>query len=173
MDTVGFMDVMRFCGKHIIEIFCFLSLFIEISPIKFNPLSWLLNLINKPVREDIAKMREEFMEEIKNVKDELKHDIGDIQESQTLQDEKIAELIKTNEMAEVSNIRWDIIRFSNSIETGIKHNRDEYRHIKDEYAKFKNLLTKYDMSDIAVEEEVEKINKHYNDHKTNTSEIYF
>lgn len=167
-----FMDVIKFCAKHIIEIFCFLSLFVEISPIKINPISWLLNLINKPVREDIAVMKEEFKEEINNIKKELKEDIEKMQESQILQDERIEELVKTNEMSEISRLRWDIIVFSNSLDNGQKHNRDEYRHIKDEYIRIKSLIDKYEMNDIQLEEEIEKVNKHYNEHKTEAL-IYF
>ena len=82
------------------------------------------------------------------------------------------ELIYSNEMAEISRIRWTIIEFSNSLANGQLHVRDEYRHIKDEYKKYEGLIEKYDLENGIVTEEIEKINNHYNEFK-DTPSVYF
>ena len=75
-------------------------------------------------------------------------------------------------MAEISRIRWEIIEFSNSIENDQLHVRDEYRHIKDEYKKYELLIKKYNLENGIITEEIEKINKHYDENK-NSNSVYF
>lgn len=172
MDSVTASDVFKFCTSHLVEIIAFVSLFVELTPVKFNPISALLGLINKSVREDIALLKEELTENINSVKSELKDDISNLKDQEQLAEEKINELVKASEMAEISRIRWEIIEFSNSIDNAQLHIRDEYRHIIDENEKYHQLIKKYDLSNGLIDEEMEKINKHYNENKNSTS-VYF
>ena len=172
MENITLMEVFNFCMKHILEIIAFVSIFVEIAPIKLHPISFILDLINKPVREDIAKLKESITENINEVRKEFKKDLSAVQERQDLEEERICELIKTNEMNEISRIRWEIIEFSNSIANGQKHIRDEYRHIKDENRRYHELIEKYELSNGLIDEEMEKINAHYEFNKKSAS-VYF
>jgi hypothetical protein len=165
-------DVWKFLVDNIFAVICFISLFVEIIPVKFDPISTLLKWLNKSVREEIKNMREEVMQNIDSVKEELRQDISILQEKQEAQDDRIAELVKSNEMAEISRIRWEIIEFSNSIDNGQVHIRDEYRHIKDENRRYHDLIDKYDLNNGVIDEEMDKINRHYDQNKDNAS-IYF
>ena len=57
---ITFSQFLKFCTSHLIEIIAFISLFVELTPIKFNPISTILGWINKSLREDIAVMKEEL-----------------------------------------------------------------------------------------------------------------
>jgi len=172
MEDVTLIEVINFCIKHILEIIAFISIFVEFAPIKLHPISFILDLINKPVREDIAKLKESITENINEVRKDFKKDLNAVQERQELEEERISELIRTNEMNEISRIRWEIIEFSNSITNGQKHIRDEYRHIKDENRRYHELIKKYELSNGLIDEEMEKINAHYESNKKSVN-VYF
>ena len=168
----GLQSVLTCMSYHIVEIIIFLSIFIEVSKVKFNPISSLIKFIFKPIRTEIEELRKEFKEDIKNLRDDLTNQIDSLREDQEKEKEAIDELIYSNEMAEISRIRWTIIEFSNSLTNGQLHVRDEYRHIKDEYRKYEGLIEKYDLENGIVTEEIEKINKHYEENK-DTPSVYF
>ena len=172
MENITLMDVFNFCAKHLLELIAFISIFIEITPIKIKPISFLLNLINKSVREDISNLDTSIKSNIEDVKNEFIKDMKEVKERQNLEEQKIMELIKTNEMNEISRIRWEIIEFSNSINNDQKHIRDEYRHIKDENRRYHELIEKYNMNNGLIDEEMEKINRHYEQHKESAN-VYF
>lgn len=158
-------SILNWSSNHVIEIIIFLGLFVEFSKIKINPISAILKFIFKPIRKEITDFREEMRIDMENLRKELKEEINSIRLDQEKEQETLNELIYANEMAEISRIRWEIIEFANSIGNGQIHLRDEYRHIKDDYNKYKSLIKKYDLKDIDVDEEMEKIEKHYKDHK--------
>lgn len=165
-------SILIWMSHHVVEIIIFLSVFVEVSKIKFKPLSALFKFIFKPIHNEIEEMREEFKKEIKDLKDDLTTQIESIREDQEKEKHAIDELIYSNEMAEISRIRWSIIEFSNSLTNGQLHVRDEYRHIKDEYKKYERLVEKYDLENGIVTEEIDKIEKHYLENKNNPS-VYF
>ena len=90
-------------------------------------------------------MKEEFKKEIEDLRKDLTNQIDSLREDQEKEKEAIDELIYSNEMSEISRIRWEIIEFSNSIENGQLHVRDEYRHIRDEHKKYESLIQKYNL----------------------------
>lgn len=175
-DSTLFVNALQkilvWMSQHVIEIIIFLSIFIEVSKIKFNPLSSLVKFIFKPIHSEIEEMRKEFKQDIKELKEDLTAQIESMREDQEKEKEAIDELIYSNEMAEISRIRWSIIEFSNSLTNGQLHVRDEYRHIKDEYKKYEQLVEKYDLENGIVTEEIDKIKKHYEENKSNPS-MYF
>ena len=164
--------ILVWMSHHVIEIIIFLSIFIEVSKIKFNPLSSLVKFIFRPIHNEIEEMRKEFKQDIKELKEDLTAQIESIREDQEKEKESIDELIYSTEMAEISRIRWSIIEFSNSLTNGQLHVRDEYRHINDEYKKYDQLVKKYDLEDSGIIEEIDKIKKHYEENKS-TPSMYF
>lgn len=168
----GLQTALNWMSHHVVEIIIFLSIFLEVSKIKINPISALIKFIFRPIRKELEEMRKEFKQDIKDLKDDLSSQIDSLREDQEKEKQAINELIYSNEMAEISRIRWEIIEFANSIENGQLHVRDEYRHIQDEHKKYESLIKKYDLQNGITTEEIEKIEKHYNEHR-NDNTMYF
>lgn len=172
MDQITFLDVVAWIWDHIIAILLFLSIFFEISKIKINPISWLMKLLFKPVKKDMDEMKRELKEDISNMEKKLSGEIDAVKSEVSSEHKRIDDLICSTELAEISRIRWNIIEFSNSIENGQKHIRDEYRHIKDEADRYHKLTEKYDLKNGIISEEMEKINKKYDENRDSSS-VYF
>lgn len=149
-----------------------LSLTIEIVPVKFKPISWLAGIIFKPIRSEMAQIRQELSDKIDKVNSDLKAEIDSVKAENCNDKKNINELLKAFEMSEISRIRWSIIEFANSIENGQLHTRDEYRHIKDDNKRYHALIEKYDLENGVIDEEMIKINNHYEDNKDSTS-VFF
>ena len=171
-NTITLMDVLLWLKQNIFQIIVVLGVFFEITPIKINPISWLMKILFKPIREELKVMKEELNDKIDSVEKNLKGEIDQVKAEQRRENNRIDELIKSNEMAEISRIRWEIIEFSNSIDNGQLHIRDEYRHIMDDNRRYQKKKKKYDLQNGVFDEEMEKINKHYEENKDTTS-VYF
>ena len=91
---------------------------------------------------------------------------------ETLNVENVAKLIETTEKNEIARIRWEIIEFSRSIDNKQLHMRDEYLHIKDNYNRYHDLIEAHNLTNGIITEEIEKINKHYEENK-NSMCVYF
>ena len=92
-----------------------LSIFIQISPIKWNPLTSLFNWIGKILTTDINKK----IEDVSNT-------VNDIQKQ-----------VYTNEK---DRIRWEVLDFARSCRNGQDHTYDEYKHILKLNDKYQDLL---------------------------------
>ena len=172
MDQITAMDVLKFLGQHIVAIVLVLSVFFEISKIKLNPISSLMKWLFKPLRKDMDDMKTEINNNIDSVRDEFKTEIESLKSQQQSDANRIDSLIETNEMSEISRLRWEIIQFSNSLENNQKHIRDEYRHIKDDYKRYHTLIEKYNLNNGIIDEEMDKINARY-DANASSSALYF
>lgn len=172
MPDITFMDILYWIWDHIVIIILVLSVFFEISKIKINPISWVTKLIFRPIRKDMDDMKKELKNDISNMEDKLSKEIDSVKAEVSSEHERIDDLISSTELSEISRIRWNIIEFSNSIENGQKHIRDEYRHIKDDAKRYHVLVEKYDLDNGIIDEEMEKINRRYDENKNSTS-VYF
>jgi hypothetical protein len=172
MDQLTLMDVLSWLWDHIVIIILVLSVFFEISKIKINPISWFTKLLFRPIRKDIDDMKAELKSDISNVEKKLSEEIDSVRQEVSSEHQRIDDLISSTELSEISRIRWNIIEFSNSIENGQKHIRDEYRHIKDDAKRYHDLVEKYNIDDGIIDEEMEKINKRYDENKHSNS-VYF
>ena len=142
MPTITFNDVLSWILDHIVAIVVVLSFFFEISKIKLNPISWLMKLLFRPMKKDMDEMKTELKTDISNMEKKLSNEIDSVKAEVNSEHKRIDDLISSTELSEISRIRWNIIEFSNSIENGQKHIRDEYRHIKDEAKRYHELITK-------------------------------
>ena len=172
MDQLTAMDVLKWIWSHIVAIVFVLSVFFEISKIKLNPISTVMKWLFKPLRKDMDDMKIEINKNIDSVRDEFKVEIESLKTQQRSDSSRIDSLIETNEMSEISRLRWEIIQFSNSLENNQKHIRDEYRHIKDDYKRYHMLIEKYNLDNGIIDEEMEKINARYDANKL-SSAVYF
>ena len=164
--------ILSWCSNHILELIVFLSIFVEVSKIKIKPLTALMNFVFKPIRKEINDMKEEMKKDMENLENRLSEDIRSLRQDQENEKKAVEELIEANEMSEISRIRWEIIEFANSIDNGQLHVRDEYRHIRDEHKKYETLIAKYNLENGIINEEMEKIENHYEENK-NTTTVYF
>lgn len=171
-QTITLIDIVQWCGQHIIELLLCLGIFIEITPIKISPISFIMKLLFKPIRTEMSDMKSELNNNINNLKTELKGDISEIKKEQQSQSNTIAELIKTSEKNEIDRIRWTIIEFARSIDNKQLHRRDEYLCIKDLNVRYHTLIKKYNLTNGMIDDEMEKINEHYTKNKGNES-AYF
>lgn len=169
--TIDGMEVLNWIGQHIWQIIIGAGVFFEITPIKINPISWIVGVVSKPIYAKIDDLKKELKDDINSVKTDFKTEITEIKQYQEQSDLTVKELIQSNEMSEISRIRWEILEFSNSIENCQLHTRDEYRHIKEDNIRYHELINKYGLTNGLITEEYEKIENHYNDNK-DSSAVY-
>lgn len=113
--------------------------FIEISPIKWDPLtsilSWLGNRINKTVLKDVEGLTKTVQE----------------------QAQKVDDLDKKIDMNEIDHIRWEILNFSNSCRHDQLHTKDEFEHIINLHEKYIEILDSRHMTNGLITLEYEYI----------------
>lgn len=140
----------RITGKPAEEVlgvgFLFLmviSIFVEITPIKVNPITflielpgkiigWLSKTINAPVLAELAK-QEKTMGEIRDVVDDN----------------------------EIDRIRWEILDFANSCRQHKKHTLDEFVHIIELNTKYHAILDRRKLKNGRIDLEYAYIEKIY------------
>lgn len=109
--------IINWIGQHLWTVIVVVSIFIQITPIKWNPISslikWIGNIITADVKKDIKKIQ--------------------------LTVEEQGKMIEENEK---DRIRWEILDFANSCRNGRKHTKDEFQHIITLNDKYKALLEK-------------------------------
>lgn len=108
-------QVLEWIWNHIWTVIVILSCFIEITPIKWNPLSSAFKWIGKIITL-------ETREELKQIKTDLNTQKSMIEEN------------------EKDRIRWEILEFANSCRNDQKHTKDEFQHIITLNDKYKKLL---------------------------------
>lgn len=173
------------------------GVFFEIVPIKIHPIQWLIKFIFKPVRKDIEGMKKEFGEKIEaldkkidhnqekvyeqmgaineyisgiDVKlDSVREDIDSLKGSVNEHENKIQELLTAQDMDSIARIRWEILEFANAIENGQRRTRDSFLLCKDQYKRYHVLLDRHGMSNGLLDDEMNKINKYYEEHKDSSS----
>ena len=113
-----------------------LSAFIEITPIKINPISafmrWIGKAINGPVLKELASQKETMVE--------------------------LRDVVDDNE---IDRIRWEILDFANSCRQGKKHTLDEFVHIIELNEKYHKILDRRDLTNGRIDLEYHFIEKIY------------
>ena len=129
-------QIIQWISSNIIQILIILSIFIQISPIKWNPISSFVKWFGKLITEDI-----------KGQIDDLTETVNDIQKQ-----------VNENEK---DRIRWEILDFANSCRNGKLHTKEEFKHIIELNDKYKNLLVITDDKNGVFEADYEFIKKLY------------
>lgn len=171
-DPITTAQVVQWVCDHIWQLILAFSIFFEITPIKINPISWLIGLLFKPVYKKIDEIKAEVKQEMQTVKTDLQTEMENVKSKQEQCDLTTKELIQSNEMTEISRIRWEILEFANTIENGQLHTKDEYRHIQDDCRRYHELIAKYNLTNNSFTEEYAKIDEHYQSYKDSNS-VYF
>lgn len=129
-------EIFRWISRHILLVITGLSIFIQISPIKWNPLTSLFNWMGKSITKDVTDKVEEMNKTVDNI------------QAQVYANEK-------------DRIRWEILDFANSCRNGKLHTKDEFDHIIALNTKYKQLLIDTKDSNGVFDAEYEYIEKIY------------
>ena len=112
METI--LEWVKCCNSStLLAIATIVSIFIEIAPIKVNPLSaifkWIGDVTNKDVNEQLSGMSLK-LEDVSN---------------------RINIIENRIDMIEINNMRTQILDFANSCMNGRKHTKEEFEHVID------------------------------------------
>lgn len=138
MDQAQLERILDWLVHNFVQVFLIFSIFIQITPIKWNPISSLIKWIGENLTHDIN-----------NKIDDIADQVSDLQGN-----------VDANEK---DRIRWEILDFANSCRHGDKHSQDEFRHISDLHDKYKALLKKTDDQNGVFDTEYEWIQSIYKD----------
>lgn len=115
MDIARIEQVLDWLVKNFISVVVIFSVFIQITPIKWNPLTtfakWLSKIFTKELSDQIETMQGNL--------DDIREDIDE---------------------NEKDRIRWEVLDFANSCRHGRKHTKDEFQHMITLNDKYKVLL---------------------------------
>lgn len=130
--------ILEWLSTNFLQIIVIASIFIQISPIKWNPITSFITWFGSLITKDIADKL-----------DDLTDDVVAIQEQ-----------VDENEK---DRIRWEILNFANSCRNNCKHTKDEFQHIISLNDKYKKLLELTDDTNGVFEVEYEYIQQLYHD----------
>ena len=150
-----------------------LSIFIDVNPkIKFNPVQCVISFVGKAFNNSIQR-------EISGFKSEVNAKFESLQAEQKAQRETLNKILADQENREISALRWNVIDFENSIVNGVKHTREQYRHILDSAKKYLRLVETSDNIEVEqenvqkIKEAAEAIRKHYEAGRCDQSTLFF
>lgn len=142
LDFINNLTIGEIIGDSALLVFALASI-IEITPIKWDPLtsilSWFGNRINKTLSKEVAGLSDSVKEQAKKV-DAL--------------DAKI-------DMNEIDHIRWEILNFANSCRHEQKHSKDEFEHIINLHQKYGEILDSRNLKNGLISLEYEYIEEIY------------
>lgn len=124
MDTI--LEWIKCCNSStLLAIATIVSIFVEIAPIKINPLSalfkWIGDVTNKDVNAQLIGMSSklEKLEDVSN---------------------RINIIENRIDMIEVNNMRTQILDFANSCMNGRKHTKEEFEHMIDLHTSYCDII---------------------------------
>ena len=120
-----------------------LASFIEITPIKWDPLTTILSWFGARLNKKIQK------------------DVESLTDSVNAQAQKTEELNKKLDLNEIDHIRWEILNFSNSCRHDQRHTKDEFEHIINQHEKYNKILEERGMTNGLITLEYEYIEQIY------------
>ncbi len=143
IDTISCMTVGQIAGNATFFLAA-LSAFIEVTPVKYNPWSDLIQWIGR-------KMNGKLIERIEE------------------QDKKIDYLMKMVDENEVDRLRYEILRFSNSCRNGQKHTEEEFDHIIEVTEKYHLIIARQNLTNGKIDLEYAYILDTYRECQHNNS----
>ena len=141
MELVS-LDLSAFLNG-VLSLGVYLSIFIEITPVKINPVSTLLKFVGSNINADLKA-------EISAVKTEIATTKESVQ--------KIDNKVDNNE---IDRIRWEILDFANSCRNHKKHTKEEFDHIISLNQKYHKILDEREEENGQVDMAFDYIGKLY------------
>lgn len=102
--------------KIVLSLLASIGIVIQVSPIKINPVSSLLNFLGKSLTKS------------------LRTELDDISK-------RLSEVELTTKKAELDRYKWDIKRFAASCRRGDEHSKEEFEHVIKANTMYHTLLT--------------------------------
>ena len=115
MDIARIEQILDWLVKNFISVVVIFSVFIQITPIKWNPLTTFAKWLGKIFTKELSDQMETMQGNLDNIRDDI--------------DEN-----------EKDRIRWEVLDFANSCRHGRKHTKDEFQHMITLNDKYKVLL---------------------------------
>lgn len=131
METISSMTLGQLIGS-VAGIVALISVFVEITPIKINPVSKALVWVGKKINGEVVSKVED-------------------------QGKKLDDLAKKMDENEIDRIRWEILDFANSCRNGRHHTKDEFTHIIAQNDKYHRILERRSMTNGQTELEMQYI----------------
>lgn len=115
MDAAQIEQILDWLVKNFLQVIIIFSIFIQITPIKWNPITTFAKWLGKIFTKELSDLITTMQENIDDIRDDI--------------DEN-----------EKDRIRWEVLDFANSCRNGRQHTQEEFRHIATLNDKYKVLL---------------------------------
>ena len=136
MDTAHIEQILDWLVKNFLQVVIIFSIFIQITPVKWNPITSFANWLGKIFTKEISDSIETIQDDIKKMREDI--------------DEN-----------EKDRIRWEVLDFANSCRSGGRHTQEEFRHIATLNDKYKVLLDRTEDKNGVFETEYKYIDALY------------
>ena len=148
----------------------FLGIFIDITPgIKLNPVKAIFKYLGKSFNSSIET-------EISELKDDVNKKFTELQKEQKRQKNALDRIIIDGQDKEINRLRWEIIDFDNGIQNKVKHSKEQYRHILNQFSRYKLVMNEIGITSDEYYHDViqhgNSIQKHYED-RSDSGEAFF
>lgn len=148
-------------SANLIPIVLFASIFIEVTPVKWNPLSMLMEFLLKSTNDKVDDMNKSIAKEIDQLKEQDKLIEGILNQIKEKQDQ-----------IEFKHCRWEILAFSNSIHNGIAYTEQEYQHIFESIERYTDLHEKYKFTNGYTDDAIDHIKSHHDENKDSDAKYF-
>lgn len=123
-----------------------LSVFVEISPVKINPLTMLFSWIGKIMLKDLEGM-------VLENSDAISKNSEAITNLEKTTNERFDAHIKSEDEKEAKRLRANIIAFADSCRVGNKHTENHFENVFREISEYYNYCVKHDIKNHFIDEE--------------------
>lgn len=142
MNQAQLEHILDWLIHNFVQVFLICSVFIQITPVKWNPITSFIKWLGKLLTHEIQDSVKDIAEQVESLQ-------GDVDAN------------------EKDRIRWEILDFANSCRHGREHTHDEYQHIADLHDKYKALLKKTGDKNGVFDTEYAMIDSLYKKHLKN------
>lgn len=140
---------------NIIVVILAIGTIMELTPqIKFNPISLVMDIVMKSVKDDIRDMKDDIDENMDNINKRID------------QVEQIMDQIKDQQdRTKFTTWRWEILSFASAINNGQLFTEQEYQHIFEIMEEYNELHEKHGFVNGNTDDAIDKITKHHDKYK--------
>lgn len=101
---------------------------VQLAPININPWGWIMKMIKKALMQEVTEKVESM-------------------------EERMGEMESKMDDSMISNMRWDILGFSNSCRNGVLHSKEEWNHVIDQIRVYEEMCKRLKIANGVIEEE--------------------
>lgn len=116
---------------------------IEITPIKINPITWLVKWIGEKLNGDIKNQLDSVSSKLEQVSNQLN------------------EVSDRVDKTEINDIRSTILDFANSCMNGRRHTQEEFAHILELYSQYEEKIDEKHMTNGQMDLAIDYIRRLY------------